>query len=131
MRLTSIFLIISAIHSPAWAMDNFIFDLPPTSPHLLNRVHIFEDPKSNDGWYARAVVRNVRGTYNEVEIEPTSEGDVHIQYRTSPPATVGDADSADEACAVSVPEGVVAIPECVTIMEEETETIFLYKHLGY
>lgn len=117
---------------PAYAMDDnpLNFDVAPTSPFIYDRVEVFEDPSSTDDWFARAVVRNVRGSYNEVEVESTPKGDVGIRYTTTQPSKVGDPNSADEACVDFLPDGVVAIPRCVTIMEEETETIFLYEYLG-
>jgi hypothetical protein len=100
------------------------------NPALYDRVKIFEDPTPNDAWYARAVISNVRGMYNETETDSTELGNVHIRYITSPPSDVGDPDSADEACVVGLPDNVFAIPECVVIMEEETETIYLYEYFG-
>lgn len=131
MKKVLVTAIIIVMPSIAYTMDDKFYDIPPASPFLYDRVQIFEDPQPGDGWYARALVRNVRGLYNDVEREHTTEGDVHIQYRTSQPSAVKDVNSADEACVVQLPEGVVAIPECVQPLEEETETIFLYKHLGF
>jgi hypothetical protein len=113
------------------AMDGTLdFVQPPPSPYLYDRVEIYEDPKPTDGWFARAVINNVRGSYNAVEVDTTSKGDVGIKYTTTTPSKVNDIDSADEACVEFLPEGVVAIPQCVLIMEEEKETIFLYEYLG-
>ena len=105
-------------------------DMLAVSPYLYDRVQVVEDPTPKDAWYARAVVRNVLGLHNETEREPTSLGDVHINYRTSRPSALKDKNSADEACVVLLPVGVIAIPECVSVLEEETETIYLYRYLG-
>jgi hypothetical protein len=128
MKMLSVVLVLCA--SASAAMDNNVFIEPPTSPYLYDRVEIFEDPEPQDGWYARAVVRNVRGSYNETETESTSLGSVGVEYKTTKPSLVNDPDSADSACVVFLPEGVVAIPECVTILEEDSKTIYLYKYNG-
>lgn len=124
-------LVVLMTSSLAYAADPGAFEVPGPNPLLYDRVEIFEDPqKPKDSWFARAVVTNVTGLYNEVETENTSRGLVAIQYETSIPNKANDPNSADTACVVSLPDGVIAIPECVDILEEETETIFLYDYLG-
>lgn len=124
MRIFSLMLILAGSASYG-AEPDLQFD-----PIFKDRVKIYEDPSTNDGWFARAEIHNVRGMYNETETDPTSLGDIQIQYVTSRPSQVNDINSADSACVVSLPEGVVAIPECVSILEQETENIYLYKYLG-
>lgn len=97
---------------------------------LFDRVEIFEDPTSLDSWYARAVITNVRGSYNAIEKDETSLGTVGIKYVTTVSAKLNDPDSADIACVVELPDNVIAIPECVSILEEDEETIYLYEYLG-
>jgi hypothetical protein len=101
-----------------------------TSDHLYDRVQIYEDPGTNDSWFARAEVTNVLGVYDNTETELTSEGAVSIQYTTTLPSARKDINSADEACVVGLPDGIIAIPECVSVLEQEKENIYLYKYLG-
>jgi hypothetical protein len=95
-----------------------------------NRVEIFEDPGPGDSWYARAVIHNISGVYNGEEVDNTSHGPLQMRYETTTPNTVGDPASADNACIVFLPDGVSASAMCVTIMEQETETIYLYEYIG-
>jgi hypothetical protein len=104
--------------------------IPDIDVNLYDRVTIVEDPTPGDVWYARAVIKNVRGMYNKVEIDSTSLGAVGIEYKTTQPSQPNDMNSADSACVVTLPDGVAAIPQCVTILEQETETIFLYEYIG-
>jgi hypothetical protein len=94
------------------------------------RGRLVENTDPNATWFARIAVHNMRGTYNEVETHLTAHGDVLLEYLTTSPSTVGDPLSADSACVVQLPEGVIAQPPCVTIMEQEEESIFLLLFIG-
>ncbi len=111
---------------------NSLWDVPSYIPHpkAFDRVEIFEDSGPEDAWYARAVILNIRGSYNAVETDLTSKGEVGIRYVTTPSSKLNDEDSADEACVVYLPDNVIAIPECVSILEEDEETIYLYEYFG-
>lgn len=91
---------------------------------------LYADAPAHDEWFARIEVHNRTGTYNEVETHPTVHGDVQMEYLTTPPSAVNDPNSADSACIVALPDGVVAYPMCLTIMEQTTDNIFLYRYLG-
>lgn len=80
--------------------------------------------------FAVAVIENRRGLYNAIETHDTPYGPVSIEYLTTNPSKVGDPASADDACVVSLPDGVVAVPMCVTIMEQEHGEIRLMLFLG-
>lgn len=98
--------------------------------HAEPRVTAHHDPGPSDGWFARLVVTNLRGTWNRVETLDTSHGPVAVRYTTTPPSKVGDPASADHACVVALPDGVVAVPECMDVMEQETGEILLYEFVG-
>jgi hypothetical protein len=53
-----------------------------------------------------------------------------MEYVTTRPNLVGDPNSADSACIVALPDGVIADPVCLTIMEQTTESIFLFRYIG-
>ena len=94
------------------------------------RVTIYHDPPPGAAWYARAVVENRIGMYNRATTHETAHGPVTVQYWTTIPSAVGDPSSADRACVVSLPPGVVAVPECVEIMETESGEMFLLRYIG-
>jgi hypothetical protein len=75
-------------------------------------------------------VKNYIGTYNETETILTEHGDVLVEYLTTKPHARNDPASADTACVVSIPDGVIANPVCVDILEMETESIYLFQYLG-
>lgn len=91
---------------------------------------LIENTNPADAWFARIEVHNRTGTYNKVETHPTAYGDVLMEYLTTRPSMVGDPASADSACVVALPDGVIAQPPCLTIMEQETESIFLLLFTG-
>ena len=80
--------------------------------------------------YATVDVINRIGTYNETVTLPTQHGPVSLQYTTTMPSRLNDPASADHACAVALPPGVVAVPECIDVMEEERGEMLLMLYLG-
>jgi hypothetical protein len=94
------------------------------------RVTVHHDPSPGAAWFARIVVENRIGVYNRATAHDTAHGPVTVEYWTTLPSAVGDPGSADRACVVSLPPGVVAVPECVEILETERGEILLLKYLG-
>jgi hypothetical protein len=94
------------------------------------RVTVHHDPSPGAAWYARVVVENRIGVYNRATTHDTAHGPVTVQYWTTAPHAIGDPGSADRACVVSLPPGVVAVPECVEILETERGEMFLLRYLG-
>ena len=87
-------------------------------------------PTDGPDHYAVALIENRRGLYHRTETHDTAHGPVSIEYTTTLPSTVGDPASADTACVVALPDGVVAVPMCVQIMEQETGQIWLIEFVG-
>ena len=94
------------------------------------RVTVHHDPSPGAAWYARVVLENRIGLYNRATVHDTAHGSVTVEYWTTLPSAVGDPGSADLACVVSLPPGVVAVPECVEILETERGEMFLLRYLG-
>jgi hypothetical protein len=94
------------------------------------RVTVHHDPGPSAAWYARIVVENRIGVYNRATTHDTAHGPVTVEYWTTLPSAVGDPGSADRACVVAMPDDVVAVPECVEILETERGEMFLLKYLG-
>lgn len=105
--------------SPACAQDG-----------LQTRVTVHHDPAPGDDWFARLVIINRIGLYNETELLGTDHGAVAVTYTTTIPASLNDPESADQACVTDLPPGVVARPDCVTMLEATTGTIFLIRYIG-
>lgn len=103
---------------------------PPSAPSSYDRVVIIEDPSPRDNWFARAEIHNLFGVYDEDEVDMTSHGQVVIHYETNGGHEPGNASTADEACVVSLPDGVTAHPLCVSILDGEIGNIYLYEYLG-
>lgn len=97
---------------------------------LPPRVSVHHDAPPGSAWYARATIENRRGLYNETTLHETDLGPVAVQYWTTLPSAKNDAASADRACVVATPPGIVAMPECVEVLEQETGEILLLKYLG-
>lgn len=113
-------LLLSWLFGPAKA-DEY---LPP------ERVTVHHDPSPGAAWFARVVIENRIGMYNRATVHDTAHGPVTVEYWTTLPSAVGDPGSADRACIVAMPDGVVAVPECIEIMETESGEMFLLKYLG-
>jgi hypothetical protein len=80
--------------------------------------------------FAVLAVENRFGMYNATETLQTPHGPVSVRYTTTPSITVGDPDSADTAEVVALPDGVVADPDRIEIMETDTGRICLVRYLG-
>jgi hypothetical protein len=94
------------------------------------RCQLVEDAPAGASWFARVEVKNFVGKYNATETVPTEHGDVLVEYMTTLPYAKNDPGSADTACVVSLPDGIIANPACVDILETETESIYLFQFLG-
>jgi hypothetical protein len=103
-----------------------VFALPADA----ERVTVHHDPAPGAAWYARLEVRNRIGTYNDTETLDTSHGPVSVRYTTTPCSKVGDPACADTACVVAVPAGVVAVPECIDVMETKSGEVLLMEWIG-
>jgi hypothetical protein len=119
--MTRLSMLLTALAAPALADD---FPMQPP------RVTVHHDPSPGAAWYARVVVENRIGLYNRATEHQTAHGPVTVEYWTTLPSAVGDPGSADRACVVGLPPGVVAVPECVEILETERGEILLLKYLG-
>ena len=97
---------------------------------LPPRVTVHHDAPPGAAWFARVTIENRRGLYNETTTHDTAHGRVAVQYWTTLPSAVNDAASADRACVVATPPGIVALPECAEILEQETGEILLLRYLG-
>jgi hypothetical protein len=75
--------------------------------------------------FAVIEVRNIFGLYHGVETHETQHGPVSVEYKTTVAHAVNDPASADTACVVALPDGVVAVPMCVDVLEQETGRIAL------
>lgn len=117
--MTRLALLLTVIAAPAMAEEY----LPP-------RVTVHHDPSPGAAWFARVVVENRIGLYNRATEHQTAHGPVTVEYWTTLPSAVGDPGSADRACVISLPPGVVAVPECVEILETERGEMFLLRYLG-
>jgi hypothetical protein len=80
--------------------------------------------------FAYVAIHNRIGTYNAVERLQTEAGEVWVRYRTTPPHKPGDPDSADFVSVEHLPDGVIAEPMEMQIMERETGRICLVRWLG-
>lgn len=96
----------------------------------LDRVTVHHDAPPGAAHYARLVIKNRIGTYNQIETQGTAKGPVSVEYVTTPPSRVGDPGSADHACVVALPDGVIAVPPCIDIMEMESGEILLQEWIG-
>ena len=94
------------------------------------RMTLHADPPPGAAWFARIIVQNRIGTYNSVETLATAHGSVSLEYTTTPPHRLNDPASADRVCVVALPPGVVAVPECLDVMEQESGTVLLMKWIG-
>jgi len=75
----------------------------------------------DDRCFARILVEDRNGTYNEDETLETSRGPVVVRY-----TTVGlHSNAPDYAEVVSVPEGVVALPMVLDLVPDEKRPICL------
>lgn len=81
------------------------------------------EPGTTPEVFAVAIIHNRIGTYNKAEVEATEHGDVVIEYTTTQPHALNDPASADRACVIAMPDGVVAVPMCVDVLEQETGRI--------
>jgi hypothetical protein len=97
---------------------------------IPSRMTVHHDAPPGAGWFARVVIENRIGTYNATEVLETAHGPVGIEYTTTPPFKVGDPASADRVCAVSLPPGVLAVPECLDVMEQDRGEMLLLKWIG-
>lgn len=98
-------------------------------PAFAERVTIIPTPDSA-AHYALIEVQNRIGTYNETREYQTQHGPVSISYTTTRPSMRNDPASADTACVVALPDGVVAVPQCVDVLELETGQIALMLYEG-
>jgi len=80
--------------------------------------------------FAYVAIHNRIGTYNAIERLQTEAGEVWVRYRTTPPHKPGDPDSADFASIEHLPDGVIAEPMEMQIMETEVGRICLVRWLG-
>lgn len=94
------------------------------------RMSLHADPPPGAAWFARVVIQNRIGTYNRVETLSTEHGPVALEYTTTPPSRRNDTASADRVCVVALPDGVMAVPECLDVMEQESGELFLVKWIG-
>lgn len=118
--MTRLALLLTVMAVPALA-DEY---LPPA------RVTVHHDPSPGAAWYARIVIENRIGMYNRATVHDTAHGPVTVGYWTTLPSAIGDPGSADRACVVAMPDGVVAVPECIEILEAERGEMFLLKYIG-
>lgn len=102
----------------------------PARSEPADRVTVDHNPPPGAAWFARVQIDNRIGTYNRVTTHDTAHGPVSVQYWTTPPHALHDPASADRACVLSLPPGVVAMPECVEILEQQRGEILLLRYLG-
>lgn len=91
---------------------------------------LIEDAAPVDNWFARIKIQNVQGSDNRIETVQTPHGDVVLSYKTSPGIMPASALDADSVCVEALPDGVIAAPPCVTVLEAEDENIFLLLFMG-
>lgn len=102
----------------------------PSRAEPADRVSVHHDAPPGAAWYARLRIENRIGVYNRTTTHATAQGPVSVQYWTTLPSVIGDPASADRACVVSTPPGVIASPDCVEILETDAGEIRLLKYIG-
>ena len=100
------------------------------TPLHAERVTAHHDAPPGAAWFARRVIDNQNGVYHATETLDTAHGPVSVRYSTTIANKRNDPASADSACVVALPDGVVAVPECLDVMEQETGQIFLMQWNG-
>jgi hypothetical protein len=89
-----------------------------------------EDAAPGESWFARIEIRNFQGSDQRTETVATPHGDVVVAYQTSAGISQQSESDADIACVTLLPEKVIALPDCVTVFETETESIYLLLFIG-
>lgn len=107
----------------------FIF-AAAVSPAFAERITLKSDAGNGDAWFARLLIENKNGVYNATETHETEHGSVSAQYTTTMPNKVGDPTSADLVCVTDMPSGVIAVPMCLHVMEQESGEILLMLFVG-
>ena len=97
---------------------------------MAERVTVHHDAPPGASHYARLVILNISGVYNQTETLATAHGPVSVEYVTTLPNKVNDPASADHACVVALPDGVIAVPECIDVMEQDRGEILLMEWVG-
>jgi hypothetical protein len=80
--------------------------------------------------FATVEVENRFGLYTATVTLPTIHGPVEVHYVTTIASIPGDPDSADRACVTSAPVNVIALPQCLDVLEGETGEIRLIWYVG-
>jgi hypothetical protein len=80
--------------------------------------------------FATVEVENRFGLYTATVTLPTIHGPVEVHYVTTIASIPGDPDSADRACVTSAPANVIALPQCLDVLEGETGEIRLIWYVG-
>lgn len=108
------------------------FLLCATPAFAGERVTIHADPTPADGWFARIEVVNIKNTINRTYTFDTEHGPVTVKYRTIPnaPCPPWTWECADEITVVDLPDGVVAVPMAMLLLEDATEQILLFEYIG-
>ena len=80
--------------------------------------------------FATVQVENRFGLYTATVALPTIHGPVQVHYVTTIASIPGDPASADRACVTSAPANVIALPQCLDVLEGEVGEIRLIWYVG-
>ena len=80
--------------------------------------------------YAKVQVEKRFGLYTATVTLPTMHGPVQVHYVTTIASIPGDRASADRACVTSAPVNVIALPQCLDVLEGEVGEIRLIWYVG-
>lgn len=103
---------------------------PASAPPAPSYFTLKTDPPPDAAWFARVEVRNIEGSDDRTETVNTPYGDLMLSYETSPGILATDPAHVDDACVELLPDGVIALPPCVTVIEGKTDSIYLLLFTG-